>query len=344
MRYVYILIGVLMLSNLAHSEERIGLVHRPLFSPSGEHLAFLSERRYNQTREYTLSILTARREDSKGDFRIGYSLTPRIHDVTISPDQKIIAYLAHDIDYWFGIYFYFIDTGKAFGIEWSSQGSKIEKLQFSKDQRYIRYYSTPFTPNDGSLGNRINAAVVKTVNAKWIGMSIAGKPGYIFSKAEQAKMDWAPIEKPKEIPAFLTQSVPKIKKDTQMQWAPDSKSLYLVDETGLWRSDIGIPFIYQWTQIVKAPAIARFQLSPIGTHLLYEVTLEGKEEKAIWILRLKSELSDPSGAEPREIARGWDATFGPEGKTIFYSNLEAFTEIYLDGKKDRDWKLPAYHP
>ena len=55
---------------------RNGIVHHPLFSPSGEHLVFTCERRYNETREYTLSILTARREDFKGDFGITYRGLP----------------------------------------------------------------------------------------------------------------------------------------------------------------------------------------------------------------------------------------------------------------------------
>ena len=175
-------------------------------------------------------------------------------------------------------------------------------------------------------------------------MSIKGKLHHIFSAEEQAKIDWAPIEKPKEIPAFLTQRVPKIEKDTQMQWSPDSKSLYLVDETGLWRCDIGNPFVYQWTQIVKSPSIARFQISPIGTHVLYEVALKGREERAIWILSIEPGTTTPLVVEPRRIAKGWEATFNPEGKTIFYSSLEAFTEIYLDGKEHRAWDFATYTP
>ena len=327
----------------AHSEERVSLTHHPLPSPDGAHLVFISERRYNGNHEYTLSIRTARRG---GDFSIGYSLTPRIHDVIISPDRKIIAYLAQDVDYWFGIYFYYIDTDMAFGIEWSSTGSKIEKFQFSKDQKYIRYYSIPSIPDDGSVETRISAFLVDKLGGKWIGMPLKPRKGesYIFSNEEHAKIDWAPIEKPKEIPAFLTQRVPKIKKETQMQWSQDSKTLYLLDETGIWASSIGTPFIYQWNLIVRAPSISRFQLSPDGAHLLYEVASEGEEERTIWILDVKSELSNSSEGEPRNVAKGWAATFSHDGSSFFYANLEGFYEAFLDGTVHFPWNLAAYRP
>ena len=147
---------------------------------------------------------------------------------------------------------------------------------------------------------------------------------YILSKKEQDKIEWAPIERPKEIPAFLTQPVPKIQKEMQMQWAPDSKSLYLLDETGIWRSDIGKPFIYKWTQIVEVPSISRFQLSPKGKYLLYEAALENQEEHEIWVLRLESKSS-------HKIGTGWAATFSHDGNTIFYGNFKGTHEVYLDG-------------
>ena len=344
MRYVFLLPGILIVFGIAHSEERVGLTHRPLPSPDGAHLVFISERRYNGNHEYTLSIRTARRGRH---FSIGYSLTPRIHEVISSPDRKIVAYLAQDVDYWFGIYFYYIDTDKAFGFEWSSTGSNIEKFQFSKDQKYIRYYSTPSICDDGNVGKRTIALVVEKTAGKWVGMPIEllkGEPPYFYSKEEHAKIDWAPVEKPNEIPGFLTQRVPKIKKETQMQWSHDSKTLYLLDETGIWASNIGAPFIFQWNLIVRAPSISRFQLSPDGAHLLYEVAAEGEEERAIWILDVKPELSNPSEGEPRYVAKGWAATFSRDGSTFFYANFEGFYESYLNGTLHRPWNLTSYHP
>ena len=345
MRYMFILMGLFILSGVARGEERVGLVHHPLFSPDGEHLVFISERRYNETREYTLSLLTAKRDE---DFAITYSLTPRIYDITISPDREITAYLAYDINLGFGIYFYSSNTGEAYGIEWSSSRSMIEKVQFSKDQRYIRFYLKPLISHDGSIGEQFSAAIAgaitRAVVGQWVAMSIKGKPHYTFSQEEQARINWAPIEKPKEIPRFLTQSTPKIKRETQMQWSPDSKSLYLLDETGIWRSDIGKPFIYQWTQIVEETSISRFQLSPRGAYLLYEVASEDEEEQAIWILRVESDSSFPSAAELHKIAKGWGATFSPDENTVFYANLEGFYEVHLNGKKHRTWTLTSHNP
>ena len=173
----------------------------------------------------------------------------------------MIAYLALDIHSWYGIYFYYPDSGEVVGIEYSSTGSVIKAIQLSTDLEYIRYYSEPDVDIDKPIYDAdpnlptkksFKQLLVGAINGQWIAMALNPPGGYLFSKKEQDQIDWAPIQRPKEIPAFLAQPVPKIQQDTQMQWAPDSKSLYLLDDQGIWRSDIGKQrYVYQWTQIVK---------------------------------------------------------------------------------------------
>ena len=197
----------------------------------------------------------------------------------------------------------------------------MEQIQFSKDQQYLRYYTKPST---GGL------------SGKWVAMSLKdGK--YIFSKKEQEKIEWSPIEKPKEIPPFLTQPVPKIHSQTQIQWSPNSKSLYVLDETGIWRSDIDKPFICQWIEIVKTPSILQFQLSPKGTHLLYEVMSIDEEEREIWISNVDSTSS-------HQIAKGWSAIFSHDGRFVFYGNLSGFYQFDLDSMRARKLRPATYRP
>ena len=341
MRYLFIVsIVISILFRISHAEIRSGLAHRPLPSPDGEHMVLISEWRHNEIQEYTLTLLTRKKHDY---YRTYYSLTPRIKEIILTPDGKTVTYLARDFCNAFGIYFYFPDKDVSFGIDYSDSHSKLEKVQFAKDQEYIRYYVKPFISHDGSTAERIGAAIATVIPGQWVAMSLKNGQ-FIFSKKEQDKIEWAPIEKPKEIPSFLTQPVPKIKKETQMQWEPDSKSLYLLDETGIWRSDIGKPFIYQWTQIVEVPFISRFQLSPKGTHLLYEVSPENQEERAIWILGVESKSSDPSAEKPGEIGKGWSATFSQDGDFVFYGNLSGFYQFDLKQMKSRELRSTSWTP
>ena len=371
MWYRLILIAVVIIPNVAHSVERIALTHHPLPSPDGEHLVFISERRYHHDKqdlslmrsECSLTLWTANRHD---DFLIHYSLTPRIHDVIRSPDGKVIAYLSLDMDLWYAICFYFPDRGEAFGVEYCSTGSTIDKLQLSTDLEWIRYYTRPRIDRDTPVYDAkpnlppsksitqpfpnlihrksITQKLSDVINGEWTAMGV-NTGEYLFTKKEQDKIEWAAIERPEEIPAFLAQPVPKIQKDTQMQWAPDSKSLYLLDEKGIWRSDIGKPFVYQWTLIHEIPPILRFQLSPNGTHLLYEValetpyelTLEQQEEREIWILNLES-------GSPNKLGKGWASTFSHDGNTLFYGNFEGFHEFNLDGTLDQPLNMTSRGP
>lgn len=341
MRYVFIIsIGIIILFRIGHAEIRSGLAHHPLPSPDGKHIALISEWRHNKTQQYTLTLLTRKKYDH---YRTYYSLTPHIKEIILTPDDKTVAYLARDFCNAFGIYFYLPDKDVSFGIDYGDPHSKLEKLQFAKNQEYMRYYVKPFVSHDGSAAEQIGAAIAKVIPGRWVAISLKnGK--YILSKKEQDKIDWVPIEKPKEIPAFLTQPVPKIQKETQMQWTPDSKNLYLLDETGIWRSDIGKPFIYQWTQIVEVPFISRFQLSPKGTHLLYEVLSENKEERVIGILRVEPKSSDPSAEKPHEIGKGWSATFSQDGNFVFYANLSGFYQFDLKQMKYRELRSTSWTP
>ncbi len=371
MCYRLILIAIVIIPNVAHSVERIGLTHHPLPSPDGEHLVLISERTYHPDKqdfslmhsECSLTLWTANRHD---DFFIQYSLTPRIHDVIRSPNGNVIAYLSLDMNLWYAICFYFPDRGEAFGIEYCDTGTTIDKIQLSTDLEWIRYYiraridrdkpvydAKPNLPPSKSITRlfpnltprkSIKQKLSDVINGQWTASGVhTGE--YLFTKKEQDKIEWAAIERPEEIPAFLTQPVPKIQKDTQMQWSPDSKSLYLLNEKGIWRSDIGKPFVYQWTLILEIPSILRFQLSPKGTHLLYEVsletpyelTLEQQEEREIWILNLES-------GSPNKLGKGWASAFSHDGNTLFYGNFDEFQEYNLDGTLDQPLNMAARGP
>lgn len=246
----------------------------------------------------------------------------------------MIAYLALDIHSWYGIYFYYPDSGEVVGIEYCATGSVIKTIQLSTDLEHLRYYSEPNVDIDKPIYDAdpnlptkkpFKQRLVGAINGEWIAMAVNPPGGYLFSKKEQDQIDWAPIQRPKEIPAFLAQPVPKIQQDTQMQWSSDSKSLYLLDDQGIWRSDIGKQrYVYQWTQIVKKRAISRFQLSPTGTHLLYEVRVGQEIEHEIWIVNLQSDSSN-------KIGKGWTATFSHDGNTLFYGNFKEYYEYNLDG-------------
>ena len=341
MRYLFIvLIGISTLFKIGHAEIRSGLAYRPLPSPDGEHMALISAWRHNETQEYTLTLLTRKKHDY---YRTYYSLTPRIKEVILAPDGETVAYLARDFCNAFGIYFYLPNKDVPFGIDRGSALSNLEKLQFAKNQEYMRYYVKPFISHDRSTAERIGAAIATAISGQWVAMSLKNGQ-FIFSKKEQDKIEWAPIEKPTEIPAFLTQPVPKIEKETQMQWTPDSKNLYLLDETGIWRSDIGKPFIHQWAQIVEAPSILQFQLSPKGTALLYEVSSENQEERAIWILSLEPELPDSSAEKPGEVGKGWSATFSQDGNFVFYGNSSGFYQFDLKQMESKELRSTSWIP
>ncbi len=64
--------------------------------------------------------------------------------------------------------------------------------------------------------------------------------------------------------------MPKIALDTQIHWAADSKYVYVLDETGIWRLELGIIYFPLWTKVVNSNTITRFQLPRTGTYLLYE--------------------------------------------------------------------------
>ena len=223
----------------------------------------------------------------------------------------------------------------------------------STDLEWIRYYiraridrETPVYDANPNLppSKSIMQKLSDVINAQWTASGV-NTGEFLFTKKEQDKIEWAAIERPKEIPAFLTQPVPKIQKDTQMQWSPDSKSLYLLDEKGIWRSDIGKPFVYQWTLILEIPSILRFELSPNGTHLLYEVplevphelTLEQQEEREIWILNLESD-------SPNKLGTGWASAFSHDGNTLFYGDFSEFQEYNLDGTLDQPLNMTARAP
>ena len=192
--------------------------------------------------------------------------------------------------------------------------------------------------------------------------------GLIFSKQEkEAFTEWAPIEKPKVIPKLFTQPMPKITLETQVQWSPDSKYIYVLDDTGIWRVKPIPTYFPMWTKVVNAKRVLRFRLSQTGNKLLYEITPDLKAqsdveirkdphglENEIWLVSLDPinvEKAFPTKAEaiaargpvwqldvttelsPRKIAKGWGASFNPYGKSVNYADLEGGKILNLETMK-----------
>lgn len=188
-----------------------------------------------------------------------------------------------------------------------------------------------------------------------------------FTDAEkEAFTEWAPIEKPSKIPKIFTQPMPTISLDTKVQWSPDPSTkvpyIYVSDDTGIWCVPTGtaLPvFLPMWTKLVNAERIHRFQVSPTQTHLVYEVrpdlSKRTKEEQNADPLGLENdiylvdirhffvekpkkklmewELDVTAELSPTKIAKGWGATFNPNGKSMIYSNTKATNIISLETMK-----------
>ena len=354
--------------NVGHSLTYLGLSYNPLPSPDGKNLVMVAEDRYgDRGSEFSLHLCTMKLDGKV--FFTQYALTPRYKEVVDSPDGKIIAFVEVNMVSTYGVHFYLPKEGNVDYAQAYYTGN-IDRFQFSKDQKYYRYRQTSghrFETLKENLGAAIRGPkwrINHTISRKGHG-PVFKKDGNLSWTEEEtnAFAEWAPIEKPKVVPQFLKQPMPKITQDTQdrMQWSPDSKYLYLFDKKGLWRCEVGNSHMPRWTKLVNAPGIVRFQLSSTGTALVYEVILKdpsertstvpdpGKMERVIWYLNLEKinvEMEDrpaekPEVSEgdwlldatpllsPQKIASGWGATFHPNGKILFYANLDGAHRLIL---------------
>ena len=307
-RDVILYVMFLVLVGASVAEERVNLVQGFQPSPDGNHLVFLSERRHNDSRDFTLTLLTNKRMTNRGsnEYTLVYSLTPRIQEIVLAPDGHLIAYIAKDFYLWMGIYLW--DDGRVRGLEYSGTRSAIEKLQFSEDQKYMRYYTRP------SMG-------ISKLWGEWV---VVGDTGHhVVDKTEIDKIHWQSPTQPEQLPPFLNQSLPVIQADTEIEWAPDSQSLYLFDNTGLWRCELGDPFVCQWTQLVENTSIMGLRLSPQGTHVIYICSGDSIEHDI--------QLLDLAEMTLRPLGQGWSPCFSRDGQRIFYGSLTGLHQMSLDG-------------
>ena len=361
---IILVIGIILHANVGYGLTYISLSHQPLISPDGKYLVMIKENRYVRGSEFSLNLWTMILEGEH--FANDYALTPRYDEVVASPDSKIIAFVEYNMTTFYGVHFYLpekgeVNSAQAYSVE------RVDSFQFSKDQKYYRFRNTLGHKFD-TMKENLAAAIL---GPAWTIYDInEGLPANYnkenkvhWTKKEADKFtDWAPIKKPKVIPQFLTQPMPKITLETQdlMQWSPDSKYLYLFDKTGLWRCDVRNYYMPQWTKLVNVTDITRYELSPTGKHLVYEVLSDNPLEKTsgspdpdgleniVWLLDLEKinvetiesplllpggnlwELDATEKITPQKIASGWGAKFHPNGNILFYANLKGPYRLILD--------------
>ncbi len=353
----------------------LGLKHPTTYSPDGMALVMVVQDRYMNGSVFGLQLLVLDPRSQTQNFGI-HALTPDYKEVVAIPDSNTIAFLQYDPVKGYGVHLFMPDTleiKRGFAYE---TGDSIEQLQFSQDGQYYCYFM-PFTSHPfESKSTKMKAQIARVLQPPgWlikkmeVGTIKTKQKTLLFSKDEkEALTAWAPIEKPKVIPQLFTQMMPTITLDTQVQWSPDSKYIYVSDETGIWCVSLifeSPQWIPMWIKIVNAERVHRFQLSPIGTQLVYEVRpdMEAREEEdkredplglenEIWLVDIepilvKKKQPNPlnwqqditAEVTPRKVAKGWGTTFNPNGKSIIYVNTEECNIISLETMKHHfiDW-------
>ncbi len=325
-----------------------------------------------------------------------YALTPDYKEVVAIPGSTHFAYVRYDPRNSYSVHLFMPETGdQRYGIATASASSTLEQLQFSKDGKYFCFYAPnaphPFASAAEKRRYEIRRMLQEVdswgINA--LDNSLAIKTdeyqvyrGTVFSltregiertssltEAEKdAFTEWAPIEKPNVIPQIFTQPMPKITLETVVQWAPpDPVSdavpyIYVSDDTGIWCVSLREPlpvYVPMWTKLVNAERIHRFQVSPTGRHLVYEVKpdlanrIKAEQqadplglENDIWLVELAPFLDQKPKQDPMEwdldvtaelssigIAKGWGAIFNSNGRFMIYSNTEETNIIDLKTMK-----------
>ncbi|MCG9126371.1 hypothetical protein JT359_02105 [Candidatus Poribacteria bacterium] len=341
----------------------LGLMHPSAYSPDGKFVVMLIENRYVGGSEFSLVLLALDPKSHTQNFGI-HALTPDYKEVVSIPSTNNFAFLQYDPIEGYGIHLFMPDTlEQKRGFTYETD-YPISKLQFSQDGQYYSYLmsfkSHPFESKSTKMKDTASRLVqppgwvIKKIGE---GLPIKTKKNkIIFSKTEKEEFaKWAPIEKPKIIPQLFTQPKPRITKDTQVEWAYDSKNIYVLDDIGIWSVSL-TPYFPMWTKIVSKERIHRFQTSTKGSQILYEVMPDMKSrpdeenredphglENSIWWVDLKLvlneninqnplrwELDVNSKITPRIIGKGWGAVFNPNGKTIIYANTDECKIINLE--------------
>ena len=305
MIYVVLLsLGLLIQSTEAKkpSVQYLKLFHQPHFSPDGRHNVVITEDRYPGGSLYSLMLWTMDEEGFRSHNR--YDLTPEYKEFVAMPDGKI-GFVKFETGNRYTIQAYDPKTGKM-SHPWEGASIKMKHLQFSKDMRAYCVFMDKTPHRFATLKTKIERTLTRSgwyIYSKDHPDGVRSKSGdiYIPKKEKEIFTEWAPIEKPKKIPALLAQPMPKITLETQIQWSPDSIYVYVLDRTGIWRLEPDIPGIIKWTKVISVPNIKRFHISPTGTALLYEIVPDKHAEKKYDFLVKDDEiirsykLDDPYG-------------------------------------------------
>lgn len=274
--FLVIFIGLLPKVIMAgKSAQYTGLVRKSHISPNGRLNAMIVEDKYPKGSEFSLQLVASAAD---GEFQLNsYSLTQRYDEFLLLPNGNI-AFIAFNAatDYTVQVY----NPQKiAIDSPLEYERIKIVQLQFSKDMQSFCYYSDfaahPMASTKQKLSGMLNKKGWSIRHKGDFGYTESG--GLVFSDVEkEAFTEWAPIVKPKELPQILSQPMPKINLETQIQWSFDNKYIYVLDETALWRLSPGSVYFPRWTQVVKNTNIARFEISPNGNTLLFETHRDTK--------------------------------------------------------------------
>ena len=375
-----IVLGILYIPIKANSVTYIGLSHRALISHDGRYIAIIVENRHVKGSEFSIHLWTFSPLDPEGGyFANKYALTPRYKEIVTSPDNKIIAFVEHNMVTDYGIHFYFPENDKI-KPSWHYSQSKVEHFQFSKDQKAFRF-SINFHNKLDSLKENIGASlrgpiwIIKDMETLKMAEQKNGQVEWT-KQGSDTFTEWTPIEKPEVVPQFLKQPMPKITLETQdkMQWSPNSKYLYLFDESGLWRCEVGNYYRPRWTKLVNEPDIIRFEVSPTNNYIVYETVCKDPSERI-------SRYSDPHGLEgiiyridieslnskinesllkrsdkvswmmdtthlisPEKIASGWGVSFHPGGNILLFSNISGTQKLFLDTMETKSYQRTGIRP
>lgn len=349
---------------------------RPLsYSQNGRYAVMIVEDKYMGGSLFGLTLLVVDPRNGTQSFGM-HALTPVFKEFVKIPDSSQIAYLQYDPVYAHSVNFFMPNTGdQQIGVHYASSGKTIRQLQFSKDGKYlcIFYDSTPhpfasrLTKMQYQIRKRIQKIdgwYIQQVSRNGNKKDPKARMNRLFNNEEKEVFtEWVSIEKPKELPQIFTQPMPTITQHTKVHWSPDPNSsptyLFVSDDSGIWCIPLHQPlpeFIPMWTKLINAERIHRFELSPTGTQLVYEVRPELKKrsdeeheadplglENNIWLVDLTSFLSEKPKQNPLDweldvtakiipskIAKGWGATFNPNGKSLIYANTDECNIISLE--------------
>jgi len=286
----------------------LGMVKQFAVSPNRERILFVSESFHgDESLGNGASIMLF-------DFRtmdvIG--LTGKIREAVLSPDAKFIAYVENDHYYGNSLSLLTAD-GRERRVQYHKPLCRFSQLRWSADSIYgYRYLSFVHRRYEGVE----RTAVIS--------------PQYgVLPDDEVTAAEW---QEPEQIPANhpLYRKKPTIRLDSSVLWG-DDRTIYVQAVDGIWKGELDVSFIVQWTQLVAARDVrGLFSITTPGTHLMYSrpTTSTYMWASDIWVLPLEY------GATPVKIGKGTEAQFTPDGQHILLVGVGLWM-VSLDGSLHR---------